>query len=329
MTDGDNPTNPILNTYAAELSAINTTLASNPLSVACPQATFAGSSSQAAVNCYLSKGYGSSITDFARDGLDSSNAFCGPFPCSVLGKVSSAGQPQQAAFGGANPAVGSNVMYFPSGRSLYTGFQLAYHTVGADNPARRVRRLETSIYYTFSKYKSNIAEPNGSGGDYCSLNVAENYDRPHRGYWGDSGLGRSSQLTLNPTLDFQHGLRLSWMAQLASPLPLTASVPQQNGGGVAGEIFRSDQTGDGTVGDLLPATYIGSTVPLYEPPVIQGHVDQNVQPASVVTAAITNITQATQAVVTAANSFTVGQLVSFLWRWRHDTIEWEHLLSCE
>jgi hypothetical protein len=259
MTDGDNPTSPILNTYAAELSAINTTLASNPLSVGCPHATFAGSSSQASVNCYLSNVAGASITDFARNGLDSSNAFCGPFPCSVLGKVNSAGQPQQAAFGGANPAVGSNVMYFPSGHSLYTGFQLAYHTVSGDNPTRRVRRLETTIYYTFSKYKSNIAEPNGSGGDYSVLNAAENYDRPHRGYWGDSGLGRSSQITLNPTLDLQYGLRLSWITQLASPLPLTASVPQQNGGGVAGEIFRSDETGDGTVGDLLPGTYIGST----------------------------------------------------------------------
>ena len=46
---------------------------------------------------------------------------------------------------------------------------------------------------------------------------------------------------------------------LASPLPLSAYVPQQDGGGVAGEIFRSDLSGDGTVGDLLPNTFIGST----------------------------------------------------------------------
>jgi hypothetical protein len=42
------------------------------------------------------------------------------------------------------------------------------------------------------------------------------------------------------------------ITHLASPLPLSAYVPQQDGGGVAGEIFRSDLTGDGTVGDLLP-----------------------------------------------------------------------------
>jgi len=38
------------------------------------------------------------------------------------------------------------------------------------------------------------------------------------------------------------------IAHVASPLPLSAYIPQQDGGGVAGEIFRSDITGDGTVG---------------------------------------------------------------------------------
>ncbi|MGA2358507.1 MAG: carboxypeptidase regulatory-like domain-containing protein [Terriglobales bacterium] len=255
MTDGHN-LNPLLDTYQAELNAINATLAANPLSVkaGCPNspAAFAGSSSQAAVNCYLAAVPGASITDFARNGLDSSNAFCGPFPCSVLGK-------HQASFGGINPAVGSNIMYFPSGRSRYTGIHLAYHGVSGDNPMRRVRRLEMAISYTLSRYRSNLAEPNGSGGDYSLMNVAEDYNRPHLGHWGDSGLDRTHQFTLTPTADLPHGLRLSMITHLASPLPLSAYIPQQDGGGVAGEIFRSDVTGDGTVGDLLPATIIGST----------------------------------------------------------------------
>jgi hypothetical protein len=253
MTDGHN-LNPLLNTYQAELNAINATLAANPAAVkaGCPLAKFAGSSSQTAVSCYLAAVPGASITDFARQGLDSSNAFCGPFPCSVLGK-------QQASFGGINPAVGSNIMYFPSGRSRYTGIHLAYHGVSGDNPLRRVRRLEMAISYTLSRYRSNLAEPNGSGGDYSLMNVAEDYNRPHLGHWGDSGLDRTHQFTLTPTADLQRGLRLSMITHLASPLPLSAYIPQQDGGGVAGEIFRSDVTGDGTVGDLLPATIIGST----------------------------------------------------------------------
>jgi hypothetical protein len=253
LTDGDNPTNPILNTYAAELSAINNTLkAGNSVAQTCSPALFAGSSSQAAVNCYLAATPGATITDFARQGLDSSSAFCGPFPCSVLGK-------QQAAFGGANPAVGSNIMYFPSGRSRYTAVHLQYHGISGVNTDRRLQRLEVAISYTLSRYRSNIAEPNGSGGDYSLMNVAEDYNRPHLTHWGDAGLDRTHQLTFIPTADLAHGLRLSMIAHLASPLPLSAYLPQQDGGGVAGEIFRTDVTGDGTVGDLLPATIIGST----------------------------------------------------------------------
>ena len=96
--------------------------------VGCPQATFAGSSSQAAVTCYLNAVPGATITDFARHGLDSSNAFCGPFPCSVLGKLNVSGQPMQASFGGINPAVVSNIMYFSSGQSQYQALHLAYNT---------------------------------------------------------------------------------------------------------------------------------------------------------------------------------------------------------
>src|SRR5262249_41041023 len=45
----------------------------------------AGSQSQAAAQCYINAVPGASLIDFARNGLDSGNAFCGPFPCSVLG----------------------------------------------------------------------------------------------------------------------------------------------------------------------------------------------------------------------------------------------------
>lgn len=260
LTDGDN-LNPLLNTYQAELDAINLTLAGNSLTngAACPQATFAGSSSQAAVSCYISKVPGATITDFARNGLDSSNAFCGPFPCSVLQKQNASGQPLQASFGGINPAVGSNIMYFPSGRSQYQGVHLSYHGISAQNPLRRVQRLEVAISYSFSRYRTNIAEPNGSGGDYSVMNVAEDYNRPHLGHFGVSGLDRTHQLTFTPTADLPRGLRLSMIAHLGSPLPLSAYIPQQDGGGVAGEIFRSDVTGDGTVGDLLAGTLIGGT----------------------------------------------------------------------
>jgi hypothetical protein len=202
------------------------------------------------VNCYLENVTGASITDFARQGLDAANAFCGPFPCAVLGKPS-------ASFGGINSAVGSNVMFFPTGRSKYQGVSFAFKTSGG-NLTRGVRHWDLGFSFTYSDYESNIASPNGSGGDYSMLPVALDYVRPHVGHFGSSGLDRRSMFAITPSVELRRGLRLTVVAQAAAPLPITLFLPQQDGGGVAGEIFRTDVTGDGTVGDLLPSSKIGS-----------------------------------------------------------------------
>ena len=61
LTDGHS-LNPVDNTYAAELSAISATVAA----AGCGPALFTGSSSQAAVDCYLAAKPGATIADFAR-----------------------------------------------------------------------------------------------------------------------------------------------------------------------------------------------------------------------------------------------------------------------
>jgi hypothetical protein len=229
---------------AAALAAINATVA-----LFCAPAGSAGSESQAAVQCYLGAVPNASIVDFARNGLDSANAFCGPFPCSVL-------HLPNAAFSGINPAVGSNLMYFPTGRTKYVGVHATFKTQG-EHLARGVRHWDLAVSYTYSKYQSNVAAADGSGGDFSLLSRAEDYIRPHVGHFGSSGLDRRNMFTFAPTVDLPHGGRLSIITQLASPLELSARLPQLDGGGVAGEIFRTDATGDGTVGDLLPGTTVG------------------------------------------------------------------------
>lgn len=248
LTDGSNP-DPSQNTYATELDAINATLLANPLSAACPQATATGSTSQLAVNCYIASVPGASIVDFARNGLDSSNAFCGAFPCAALGL-------RDAAFGGINPAVGSNVMYFPSGRTKYAAVHAMFKTSGTLR-APGVRHWDLGVSYTYSKYQSNVAMADGSGGDFTLLSRAEDYIHPHVGHFGASGLDRRNMFTFTPSLELLRGARLTILTQFLSPLELSARLPQLDGGGVAGEIFRTDATGDGTVGDLLPGTAVG------------------------------------------------------------------------
>lgn len=230
----------------AGLVAINATV----IPAGCGPALSAGSESQAAVQCYISKIPGASIVDFARNGLDSSNAYCGPFPCAVLGL-------RNAAFGGINPAVGSNLMYSPSGRTKYVGWHTAFKTSGG-RLAPGIRHWDLAVSYTYSKYQTNVAAANGSGGDFSLLSRAEDYISPHTGHFGSSGLDRRNMFTVAPTLDLPRGPRLSILAQYASPLALSARLPQKDGGGVAGEIFRTDATGDGTVGDLMPGTTLGA-----------------------------------------------------------------------
>jgi hypothetical protein len=255
LTDGSNP-DITKNTYQAELDAINATLAANPASAGCAPATSTGSNSQTAVQCYIAAVPGASIVDFARQGLDSANAYCGPFPCSVLGL-------RNAAFGGLSSTLdstvahpGSNLMFFPTGRTKYTAVHANFRTSG-DRLARGIRHWDLAVSYTYSKYQSNVAAADGSGGDFSLLSRAEDYIRPHVGHFGSSGLDRRNMFTFAPTLDLPRGPRLSIITQLASPLELSARLPQLDGGGVAGEIFRTDATGDGTVGDLLPGTKVG------------------------------------------------------------------------
>jgi hypothetical protein len=120
---------------------------------------------------------------------------------------------------------------------------------------RRIETMNLQASYSWSKFQSNV--PVGSGKSSGILPEAGDYNHPNA-YFGPSGQDRAHQLTFGPILGLQHGFWLSILAHLDSPLPLTVFLPQFNGGGVPGEIFRSDVTGDGAVGDVVPGTNIGS-----------------------------------------------------------------------
>jgi hypothetical protein len=235
----------------AAVAAINATLAANPLSAGCSPAVGTGSSSLTAVNCYMARVPGANIADFARHGLDSANAYCDGLPCSVLGRGA-------AAFGGVNPLVGSNVMYFPIGRSVYNGVQMSLRT-SADHPVRSVRHMDLALSYTFSRFKDNALSAGGAGviADQDVLAPAEDFRRPTR-FMGPGSLDRTHQFSFRALLEIPHGLQLSGIGYFASPLAVTLLLPQSGGGGVPGEIFRSDTNGDGTIGDVLPGTGLGA-----------------------------------------------------------------------
>jgi hypothetical protein len=246
-----------LNTNAA-LNAINTTLAGNPLSSACLPATSAGASSQTAVNCYLVAVPGASIADFANHGLDSGGQFLAGAPASLFGLTQDTG----AAFPGINPLVGRNTMFFPAGRSLYSGVQISLRT-HISNPVRGVLGGSLQVSYSHSSFRSNV--PEGTG-DLDLLPLAADFNHP-TAFFGSASQDRKDQVSLASILDLPYRFRLGFIAHFASPLPQTLFLPAS--GGVAGEIFRTDvggdgsfggqsQTGAGSFGDILPGSNVGS-----------------------------------------------------------------------
>jgi hypothetical protein len=246
-----------LNTNAA-LNAINNTLAANPLSSACAPAASAGGSSQTAVNCYLVAVPGASIADFASHGLDSGGQFLAGAPASQFGLIPDTG----AAFAGINPRVGRNTMFFPAGRSLYSGVQVSLRT-HLTNPVRGVLGGSLQFSYTRSSFRSNLA---GGLGDQDLLPLAADFNHPTT-FFGSASQDRKNQFSVGSVLDLPRGIRMGVLGYLASPLPQTLFLPAR--GGVPGEIFRTDVTGDGSFGgqsqtgassygDILPGGNVGS-----------------------------------------------------------------------
>jgi len=92
---------------------------------------------------------------------------------------------------------------------------------------------------------------------------------------------------------FIDGYKIVWQQDQESFSRLFPNLMQNN----------YQQNGSGSSG---PYTFTISNGPL-----VQGHIDQNIQPPFTLSSSITNVTQATQAVVTAVNTFSVGQLVTF------------------
>jgi len=241
----------------AALNAINATIAANPLSSgACIPATSAGASSQSAVACYMATVPTASIADFAAHGLDSGAQFLGGLPASILGLDASHG----AAFAGVNPLIGRSTVFFPAGRSLYSGLQLFLRT-DVGSRVRGVNAMHLDLAYTHSSFRSNVA---GGIGDQDLLPLAADFNHPTT-FFGSASQDRKHLFSLATTFEVKRA-RLSLVGHLASPLPQTLFLPASN---QPGEIFRTDATGDGafggqsdtgnnSFGDILPATNIGA-----------------------------------------------------------------------
>ncbi len=229
-----------------------------------PGATSLGASSQALVACEITTG--PTIINPSTGGTACPPPACTMSTLAAFGLGSpvdfgSACPPPGCAFGGLNPNFGQVGMEEPIGRSVYNGLDVKL-SQNIANPIRGIKHANFQIAYSLSRFvNSGAANPstppqNGVGNnDQDFVLAAPDNNRPNR-YMGPSLLDRTHQLSFGGYFDVPWGFQLSMISHFYSPLSAGIVVP--NSGLGAGEIFRTDFTGDGSTQDFLPGTSLGS-----------------------------------------------------------------------
>jgi hypothetical protein len=204
----------------------------------------------ASVDCAIGKG--ASISDYAGNGLGIPNDVNG-VGCNQATSAGGLGYP--CAFGGVNSMQNTAFFLKPVGRSVYNALQMKL-TDNVNKPFRGVKALNFQAAYSLSRFSNTGgAQLTGTSADNDQDFVlqAADYNKPGR-YFGPALLDRTHQISFGGYADVPGGFRFGLIAHFYSPLSSAIVSPNS---GSAGEIFRTDFTGDGTVGDPLPGTHLG------------------------------------------------------------------------
>ncbi|MGH9745506.1 MAG: TonB-dependent receptor [Candidatus Acidiferrales bacterium] len=195
---------------------------------------------------------GASIASYANNGLDSA-ADLGVGSCNIAIGVS-------CAFTGVNPGLGPAVFLQPIGRSVYNAMDVKL-VDNVKDPFRGVKYLNFQFAYALSRFTNAGAALTTSAGtspaaaDQDFVNPAIDNRNP-LGFSGPSSLDRTHQFSFGGYADLPFHFRLGTIFHFDSPLASTLAIPPVGIG--PGEIFLTDFTGDGTVGDPVPGTKVGS-----------------------------------------------------------------------
>jgi hypothetical protein len=188
------------------------------------------------VGCMITAlGVSGAQSAYSGAGLDSANAVTSGAPCPTC------------AFSGKSldGSLGNLSMLFPIGRSVYNGMDVKLqHQV--QSPIRGVKSANFQVSYSLSKFISPVFDQ-----DFI-VNPIDNNNPLH--YTGPNALDRRHQISFGGFFDLPFFTRVGLIGHFYSPLPQNVALPQLTSGG---EIFATDVTGDGTVGDLVPGTNVG------------------------------------------------------------------------
>ena len=212
--------------------------------------------SEGGVDCAISGvnhgGIGATIFDYASAGLSSSSDMGGKSCFAALG--------HPCAFGGVNPQAPPLGFLSSVGRSVYNGLQAKLAT-NIGRPFRGAKTLNMQVSYALSRFENTGGGTTPDGpvspakADQDFIIAALDNKAPNR-YFGPSTLDRTHQLSFGGYLDLPVGFQIGLMSHFYSPLSATLTIPNTAKG--AGEIFRTDFTGDGTTQDPVPGTHVGN-----------------------------------------------------------------------
>ncbi len=126
------------------------------------------------------------------------------------------------------------------------------------SPIPGIRAANFQVAYSLSRFVNNGGAASGTspGNNDQDFVIGAIDNRNPLEFMGPSLLDRTHQLSFGGVLDLPLAFRASIVSHFYSGLPVSLTVP--NTGIGAGEIFRTDFTGDGTVNDLLPGTNVGA-----------------------------------------------------------------------
>lgn len=205
----------------------------------------------ATVDCAITNG--ATMVDYAKNGLGT-DLDIGGVGCGNSTTLGGLGHP--CAFGGRNATQPNMFFLVPEGRSEYNALQMTLKQ-NVNHPLRGIKAANFQVSYSLSRF-SNTGGAQATGlpadNDQDFVLPAADNNNPGR-YFGPSLLDRTNQISFGGYVDVPAGFRIGLISHFYSPL---ASALVDPNSGAAGEIFRSDFTGDGTVQDPIPGTKFGS-----------------------------------------------------------------------
>ena len=187
------------------------------------------------VGCMVSaRGPAGALAAYGAAGIGGPAQVTGGAPCPTC------------AFPGLHPNLGVNVMNFPYGRSVFTAFDLSLKQQIV-NFAPGIKHAYLQLAFSRSKY---VSQSDDSG----SPSLASDYFSPDH-FTGPSDLDRKNQFAVGGYFDLPRAFSLGLLGHFASPLPVTLRLQQDAG---STEILVSDWTGDGSTGDIVEGSNVGS-----------------------------------------------------------------------